>query len=380
MASLFAVLFLGLVASAAPAPMRFDGTVLALLGLSDHDLISRESSQTLLQTTSKKSPQLVVLADEPVTGGNLTSAVEQSYLNSLPSSLKASQTLNNVTGIQVGFFEHPGDYDVRQIDISAPLMDTCRPKVSGIKALAEGIYCDSSQPSCSQTVKFVTTDTYQSSLGFSFSTTISAEADFVFAKASISSTYGMSYDYTWGRQDQFEKSYTFNLGPATYCTPSMVHIELECDLAAHSVYYDTGWGHHDYNGNEMWLEANGVASEHRSGGPYKNGQWCRYAHVAETILGQDQYWTPVSSQWPHRGEMWKQLPSALNQYKTVSSEPDITDDEVPIRRFPEYGNQNRDAKEIFVCKKFLGSEKGKTVRIPASQGQNALMGYIGCVR
>ena len=55
--------------TAAPARIRLEGIVLALLGLSDHDLISCDSSKTLLQTISKKAPQLVVFVDEPVTQG-----------------------------------------------------------------------------------------------------------------------------------------------------------------------------------------------------------------------------------------------------------------------------------------------------------------------
>ena len=370
MVSLVVVLFLGLVASAAPRQTRSKGTVLASLGFPDQDVIGHDSSQ--LQTTKKKAPPLVVF-DNATSGSNLTSAVEQEYLKPLPSSMDASQIINSVTGIQVNFYNFTA-YNTRQIDIVTPLMDTCRPKVSAIVPLYQGLECPSDAESCSQTVEFSTTTSYQSSLGFSFSATISVEADFVVAKTSASATFDTSYDYTWGREDESSTSYTFNLLPGGYCTPSMVHIELECDTAAHKVYYDTifmDWA----SLSIMELEVTLL----RTGGPYENGQWCRYSHVSETILDQDQYWTTVSAEFPHRGEMWTQLPSDLNQYKTNSSDPDITDDEVPIRRTPNYGNLGRDSTEIFVCKRTLSSEKNKKVTIPVSQGENVLMGYIGCV-
>ena len=48
--------------------MRLEGTVLALLGLSDHDHIRCDfSSSTADHKVSKKARQLVVLANEPVT-------------------------------------------------------------------------------------------------------------------------------------------------------------------------------------------------------------------------------------------------------------------------------------------------------------------------
>ena len=80
----------------------------------------------------------------------------------------------------------------------------------------------------------------------------------------------------------------------------MVHVELECDTAAYTVYYDTGWIDHNSNYNNIWLEP----IYYRPGGPYTGGQWCRYSHVAETIIDQDQYWTTILSENPHRGEMW----------------------------------------------------------------------------
>ena len=252
-------------------------------------------------------------------------------------------------------------------------MNTCRPKISSVVPLYKGIYCDPDQISCALEVTFSTTDTYQSSEGFSFSATVSAEADFVFAKASASTTIGTSYDYTWGREDGTSDSYTFNLNPGGYCIPSMVHIELECDTAAHKIYYDTAWRSYK---NDMWLEPKYC----RPGGPYTGGQFCRSSHVSESILSQDKYWTTICQDQPHRGQMWTQTPSELNRYKTNSADPDITDDEMPIRRVPKWGTSGHDSTEVFVCTRYWGSEEKSTVRIPAAQGEdNALMGFIGCV-
>ena len=373
MVSLVAVLFLGLVASAAPRQTRSKGTVLASLGFPNQDVIGHDSSQ--LQTTKKKAPPLVIF-DNATSGSNLTSVVEQEYLKPLPSSMDASQIINNVTGIQINFNNNTVD-KMSEIDIVTPLMDTCRPKVSAIIPLYQGLECPSDAESCSQTVEFSTTTSYQSSLGFSFSATISVEADFVVAKTSASATFDTSYDYTWGREDESSSSYTFNLLPGGYCTPSMVHIELECDTAAHRVYYDTDFLDLPEAFHLSLLDL--AETFLRTGGPYEYGQWCRYSHVSETILDQDQYWTTISVEFPYRGEMWTQLPSDLNQYKTNSSDPDITDDEVPIRRTPNSGKTSLDSTEFFVCKRTLSSEKNSKVTIPVSQGENALMGYIGCV-
>lgn len=126
----------------------------------------------------------------------------------------------------------------------------------------------------------------------------------------------------------------------------------------------------------MWLETVYC----RKGGPYTGGQYCRNSHVAEDIIDQDQYWTTIDSENPHRGEMWTQLPSDLNRYKTDQSDPDITDDEVPIRRIPGWGTEHQDPTEIFVCQRVSDSQQSETVTIPVSQGENALMGFIGCVQ
>lgn len=245
MVSLVAVLLLGLVASVAPAQTRVKGTVLAWLGFPDQHVIGHDSSQ--LQTTKKKGQQ-PVMSKKPVSKGNLTSTVQQTY-KWLPSSLNTTQIVNNVTGIQVKYeYYQDQRYDVRQINISTPLMDTCRPKVSDVIPLARGLYCDPISPHCAESVEFKTTHSYQSSMGFTFGTTISAEENFIVAKTSVSATFGTSYDYTWGEEDETSTSYTFDLLPDGYCTASMVHIELECDTAAHNVCYDTAWM--DCNGND----------------------------------------------------------------------------------------------------------------------------------
>ena len=379
MVSLVAVLFLGLVASAARIPTRFEGTVLAWFGFPDQDVIGHDSSQIghdppQLQTTEKKKPKRE--PQKATTGSNLTSVVQDEYNWILDSSVDSTlAVINNVTGIQTKYTKYP-NYDVRQIDIVTPLMNTCKPKVSSVVPLTTGIDCPEDGDSCTFSRELTSTDTYESSFGFGFSATVSAEADFIFAKASASATFDSTYSYTWGHEDSTSDTYTFNLKPGEYCIPSMVHVELECDTTSYRVFYDTAWRLQGSNDNNMYLEYHYC----RALGPYKGGQFCRSSHVSETIIDKDELWTTVCAEVPHRGEMWTQLPSNLNQYRIDSSEPDITDDEVPIRRTPEWGTEHEDPNEIFVCKRYLDSGKQSTITIPAAQGaENALMGFIGCV-
>ncbi|KAG8526114.1 uncharacterized protein KY384_000107 [Bacidia gigantensis] len=324
--------------------------------------------QSVLVGSQKGQQNTLLAGNRMINESKLVDAVRSQYLAKYPSEMKASQHLVHVTGTQQNRINY-GWGDARMIDIQFPLMGTCKPKVSKSKEVAEGIYCGQ-EAGCQVTRQVTLTDGYESTLGFGISTTISAETDIVFVKASIATTYEFSYEYKWSHSESSTNSYTFNLLKGEYCTPSMVHLNLECDVASDIVFYDTTW---DDGPENMWLEEN----NHRMGGPYQYGQWCRTMHLKEDILKQDKYFDAVLKEDPPRGKAWLRPSSELNKYKKNSNDKDIHDDEVVIRR----GERGRggDFSQVFVCKRYLPSTQREKTDVPVHGSSNKLLGFIGCI-
>ena len=118
---------------------------------------------------------------------------------------------------------------------SFPVVDTCRPVLSDVNPLAAGIDC-TGQDSCEFKLELGTSETYSSRMGFRVGTKISAEANIFVVKASIEATFDASYEHTWGSGKTETKTYTYNLKRGDRCTPSMVHLDLECGALVDTVY------------------------------------------------------------------------------------------------------------------------------------------------
>ena len=315
-----------------------------------------------IQRPLQPPPRYVTSDDDyietPTTGDDLQHVVKESYYDPLPGTIDALQHSIKITGILNKTYVF-GDSLWSSIDITTPLMNTCTPVISNVRPLAEGQYCPEDQESCSNTLEFTTTDSYQSALGFSFSASVEVDVDVLIASTSVTTTFEASYEYTWSHGNTSSKSYTFNLKPGQYCTPSMVHVDLQCDVRSNDIFFDTMT---DSIGNTKRLRT----VENRPGGPYEGGQWCRYAYLQETILKQDEYWSTLCPQNPDEGEYWIPEPHELNDYALSGhSPPNILDDELPIRKTPGYGDVLSPG-EIFVCTRPPGNANNRTVTMLAS--------------
>ena len=325
--------------------------------------------QSVLSMPSPWAGDISVLDKGVKSGSELYDAINRTYLANLPLKMNVSQTLSNVTGVAQGTVDY--DWGISKlIDIQFPLMNSCRPKASKLHRVAPGLICKDA-PSCQTTHQVSLEESYESTLGFKIGATITGETDFKVVKASISMTFEASYEQKWSRGSSKSNSYTFNLQNGQTCTPSMVHVNLECDVMSDIIYYDTFW---ERGGRtNMWLEE----YHQRTGGPYNKGQWCRGVHIREDILDQDQYFAPVLKEDSWRGAVWLRPSSQLNDYKTNPSEPDIPDDDIVIRR----GKKGRGGpfNEVFVCRRYLPSTKQRKVTLPLGGEGESMFGFVACV-
>ena len=280
--------------------------------------------------------------------------------------MNVTQSFTNVTGI-LNSREYLGWGEIKLVNIEFPLLNTCRPKLSPVKAFGGlGETCDDAKVSCNREVELTNYGSYSAELGFTVGTSFAAETNAGLIKASVTSTFEASWTKTTTTGHSETHKYSFTLKPNTSCQPSLITLELECDVGQDTVFLDTFWRE---SGNQITLEGR----NHRSNGPYANGQWCRSVHVREDIVNQEQFFTPVLQSDESRGKVWTQPSSNLNRYKTNKEEPEIKDTQMLIRR----GTKGTgDFTEVWVCDPYRASGKKRTMTFPFGDGS---LGYVACL-
>lgn len=340
------------------APLKFE-----LSGQSPLDLDNANPKTLPVETLAK-----TVLSSEPVSRNELVDDVTQDFLGPLPGQLDISTYEPNITGQVYWSHTWPAGGDVVQLDIMVPLMSNCRPSVYGPVQLAEGLHCGRDDRSrCRYIRTFTITETYTNTIGFSIGVTAEVSAGHGPVSASVSTSFESRWEHEWSRSDSTSNHYEFELDRGERCIPSMAHVDLECDVVADPVYYDTWW-----HRNSMHLEWRHM----RTGGPYANGQWCREYRVREAPLRIEGNWQAVRQGDPYRGMMWKLPASQMNQHRINSGDPRIRDDQTVIRRVSGHGG---DFQEIFVCDRNTAARQRSRMKVPLSSPRGALLGYIGCV-
>lgn len=256
-----------------------------------------------------------------------------------------------------------------QIDIMVPITRVCRPRISRVQELSPGIICQ--QSSCKFTKTMTLERRYDSTVGFSYSVTAGGGLDIKVINAGITRTFGFEYTHTWSHGSSTGASYEFDLVRGEQCIPSMVHVEMECDIEANMVYYDTFWQGTDRG--TLW-----VANNHfRGGGPFVNGQWCHEIRLNQDILIAPGVWTPVLPGGEGRGFIYTRDPTEIVRHITPGQPSwlTITKNDVVIRKNQGSGG---DFRQAFVCR------KGPLVRrqnviVPASGERSELLGFVACV-
>ena len=124
-----------------------------------------------------------------------------------------------------------------QIDILMPSTRVCFLRLSEVILLSPGLICR--QTSCKYTRKILLEQSYSSTIGSSYDVSVSTGVNIGVVTAGITRTFGISYDHTWSHGSSTGAYYEFELTNGQQCIPSMVHVELECDIESRDVYYDT---------------------------------------------------------------------------------------------------------------------------------------------
>ena len=303
------------------------------------------------------------------TESRLLADVKQDFLNRLPPAPQLDEMLRNLSGEIFRVIHRGVAISVVLTDIKIPTtIATCRPLLSDVIQLAEGLNCldPSKQRGCKFTRHITATQSYTNTVGFAITTTIEVGGSGNVFSASVSTSFEKNWEHQWTVVGTEGNQWEFELNRGERCIPSMAHVDLECSVTADTYYYDNWWRF-----NKMTLEV----SDNRKGGPYANGQWCRTARVQEAPLVVERNWTPVTPDDPDRGMLWKLPASEMNRFR-VGNQPLIRDDQIIIRRMKGRGGT---FTEIFVCDRAPRERVVTNYKMPLSSPRGALLGYIACV-
>lgn len=310
----------------------------------------------------------------PTSEDTLRKIVDETFMDRLPKDPKLLEVRDNVTVTIASTKNPPGSGGAfMAVDISNPKMDTCKPILSDLQRLGEGIYC-SQDNGCSMQHAITIQYEYSTVTGFKMGASLKASGGIKgLVEIEMAVSYETSFQAEWKRAQSTTNTYTFNLKKGESCTPSMMHIDLECEATTGTYLFDTWW---EDRPGQLKLEYQLA----RGGGPYKSGQWCTEVLIKERAMKQQpmsKYWKPLLAGDVHRGYMYMRPTSDLNRYKAEGQEHiEFSDDEIAIHR--HFADAGRDAL-IFKCKRKLRDDQKNTVRVPLQGQSGELLGFIGCV-
>lgn len=143
-------------------------------------------------------------------------------------------------------------------------MESCKVEIGPTTAIADALLCPSESPSpCTQTTKYIDSQTFTDEIGFHAEYSISASGGLpgVF-EATATATYGISYTYTKEYSNGAEFQYEFPVAPGKTCTPTRVLYRQRCKGTIWEVR-DDSWGwmcnelSFDFNDKHRWFVREG---------------------------------------------------------------------------------------------------------------------------
>ena len=276
-----------------------------------HPIVQQENVQQ--KTIHSESHNLPFTGHSALTADALIALVQKDYADRIPVEVYVRQIMDNVIGSLYDWGKSAPLSWLFYVDVRVPWMTTCKPVIRGVTHLAPGIVCPGPTNGCSQTTRFKVAETYQATEGLRIETTFSVGAGYGGVDASISATRERYWEKTWGRIDETEVEYTWNLHPNTRCIPSMAHLELECQVDFDTTWYDSYFRRpRDFTDLEYRY--------HRAGGPFESNQWCFKQRVSQVPLRLDSNWyevLPNDGFSGSRGDLWKRPASEMNQRSEV---------------------------------------------------------------
>ncbi|KAL2362670.1 hypothetical protein RJZ56_004416 [Blastomyces dermatitidis] len=259
------------------------------------------------------------------------------------------------------------------LDITYPRIMTCKPVLSDVIGLEKTIVCGKGQAcKISRTVTFL--DTYTNSVGWKIGGSVGADIGVGEGfTVKVSGTYEKNYQETWARADGTTTTYEFSLKENSSCTPSMVHVDLLCDIEEAIYKFDARFKSEKGKGDYLILE-NDLNKADRL-------QHCMTLDlVAEGVRDDPKngmQWAPL---WPKdhdRGFLFMGSVTSLNQYRLLSDDHQIRPDEIVIRSNPRKGNPY--PNRVFVCPPDNPLRRTGLARVPLKQLDDKLLGAVGCV-
>lgn len=290
----------------------------------------------------------------------------------VPTNPKLQQVRDNVTAYVVE--KWGARSNGFNVNIASPKMDTCKSVVSNVQRLATGIFCQQ-ESGCSQQHTISLTSTYSTTNGFKAGASFTAGGGIEFiASVEMSVSFETSFEAQWARAQSTTDQYTFTLKKGEFCTPSMVHVDLECDATVGNFRWDTWW-----NGNSLIIE--NWNQRKTPPGPYEHGQWCKdlwFDIEAVRSPQMETRWKPLLEFDPYRGWLYMYPTTDLNAYLTSkdrTSHP-LTENEIVIRR---HEHDASDKSWGWRCSRPTQYDKDSKIRVPLKGSNGELLGLIGCV-
>jgi hypothetical protein len=295
--------------------------------------------------------------------------VKEDYLDPMNATYEVKELARSLIASKLVW----RDGQQRHYDISTPDLRTCAPVLSSVTAIGPALYCPStSAEPCGQKTTLSLRQEYAATEGFELSTTIKGgggvdgKLGFISVEVSVTASTYWSKTWTYGKETSFE--YTFSVAPGDSCTPSVVHVDLECDMVGDRVFFDTWW-----NGDGLLL----ATESNRKGGPYAHGQWCTKTQLYDTQFfpAEPPNWQPVDKRDKDLGYVWLPRSTALNADRRPGA-PAIDERQLVIRR--EYHDEYFGA-DVFVCDPVPSNGETQKVRVPLSEIDGNVRGAISCV-
>ncbi|EER45570.1 conserved hypothetical protein [Histoplasma capsulatum var. duboisii H88] len=310
------------------------------------------------------------------TPSDLKRVVEQRYLSRMPKMVIPLAIMKYFTVERMAKNETTGPglyFKYWGLDITYPRITSCQPVLSDVIGVEKTIVCGNGQ-GCKVSRSVTLVDTYTNSVGWKIGGSVGADigAGEGFT-IKVSGTYERNYQETWARADGTTTTYEFTLKENTSCTPSMVHVDLLCDIEEATYKFDARFKSDKSEGDILVLE-NDLNKADRL-------QHCTVLDLIADGVKDDpengMVWAPL---WPKdhdRGFLFMGSVVTLNKYRLLSDDHEIRSNEIVIKSNPRKGNPfpNR----VFICPPDQPLRKTGEARVPLKQLGNELLGAIGCV-
>ncbi|TEY87530.1 hypothetical protein BOTCAL_0001g00560 [Botryotinia calthae] len=272
---------------------------------------------------------------------------------------------------------HPGGVS-KDIDFQVPDLGTCHARLSDVVPIDQGIYCGSNTGSRSFSREITMSQTYSTSLGFSAGATVTTGGGSLFFLSVEMSTWLSS-------SSQLSK-HEFILLPGTSCTPSMMHVELECSLSKGTYWYDT-WSFPgmmnpmlEYNVNRHAYAAPYAGKEGERGTQYCHPHFLQYEYFSSPDY-KPELWKAVSG--PELGKVYIRNAKDISRWRASGYGSDAAwnapfEEEDVIFQVC-LGSMAACTTSIFRCKPARPANEKATMLMPLKGTGGVLQGFIGCV-